>query len=415
MSPATVSRTLGAVRRLCGWLAAEGELPTRPATLTRELLERFMAALRASPEVGEARKRSILVDLKVLLDDLRMHGWEPELPASAAYHRGELPREPRPLPRYIDEFVMAQLESEQALARLPDQTARTLLRLLIETGLRSVDALRLPFDPITRDQAGAPYLVYRNHKLSREAVVPVSDRVVAEIALQQAELRERFRAPPPWLLPRYQRNPAGRYPLGGTTLNRRIADWLRELDIRDAQGRPARVTAHQFRHTLGTRLANNEVPFDTIRRLLDHNSSEMTARYATIKDTTLRREWERFSERINIHGELIPLDPEGPLSDAAWAKQNFARAKQTLPNGYCGLPLQQSCPHPNACLTCDNFLTTEEFLPLHRDQLDRTERLVAEAEASGSDRLVEMNEPVRLNLLRIIDGLERLEPDNHAA
>lgn len=47
-------------------------------------------------------------------------------------------------------------------------------------------------------------------------------------------------------------------------------------------------------------------------------------------------------------------------------------AKQTLPNGYCGLPLQQRCPHPNACLTCDNFLTTSEFLPLHRDQLERS-------------------------------------------
>ena len=34
--------------------------------------------------------------------------------------------------------------------------------------------------------------------------------------------------------------------------------------------------------------------------------------------------------------------------------ENLARAKQTLPNGYCGLPLQQTCPHPNACLTCDS-------------------------------------------------------------
>jgi hypothetical protein len=51
------------------------------------------------------------------------------------------------------------------------------------------------------------------------------------------------------------------------------------------------------------------------------------------------------------------------MSDAAWALENLSRAKQTLPNGYCGLPLQQTCPHPNACLTCDSFLTTMEFLP----------------------------------------------------
>jgi hypothetical protein len=135
----------------------------------------------------------------------------------------------------------------------------------------------------------------------------------------------------------------------------------------------------------------------------------MTARYATIMDGTLRREWERYQQRINIRGEVVPLDPDGPLSDAAWAKENLARAKQTLPNGYCGLPLQQSCPHPNACLTCDHFLTTEEFLPLHRDQLERTERLLADAERNGNRRLVEMNTPVKLNLVRIIEGLEALQ------
>ena len=60
---------------------------------------------------------------------------------------------------------------------------------------------------------------------------------------------------------------------------------------------------------------------------------------------------------------MIPIDPDGLVSEAAWMKERIARAKQTLPNGYCGLPLQQSCPHPNACLTCDHFLTTEQFLP----------------------------------------------------
>ena len=70
--------------------------------------------------------------------------------------------------------------------------------------------------------------------------------------------------------------------------------------------------------------------------------------------------------------------------------------------------MHQTCPHPNACLTCDNFLTTVEFLPAHRDQLQRTEELIAAAQTAGSERLVEMNEPVRLNLVRIIEGLDAL-------
>jgi hypothetical protein len=94
--------------------------------------------------------------------------------------------------------------------------------------------------------------------------------------------------------------------------------------------------------------------------------------------------------------------------DVAAGEVDRARAKQTLANGYCGLPLQQTCPHPNACLTCDSFLTTVEFLPQHREQLARTDDLIAQAKADGRQRLVDMNTPVRLNLLRIIDGLQAL-------
>jgi hypothetical protein len=269
--------------------------------------------------------------------------------------------------------------------------------------------LRLRYDPVTVDEAGAPYLVFFNHKLSREAIIPISDRLVAQIRRQQHDLAERFARPPSILLPRVRANPDGEVAFGWATLHRRLGQWLSDCEVRDATGAPVRVTAHQFRHTVGTRMVNNEVPIDTVQRMLDHSSPQMTLRYATIKDQTLRREWERYQERINIRGEVIPLDPDGPLSDAAWAKENLARAKQTLPNGYCGLPLQQQCPHPNACLTCDNFLTTSEFLPHHRDQLERTDELIAAAAADGRQRVVDMNTPVRLNLLRIIEGLETLE------
>jgi site-specific recombinase XerD len=316
------------------------------------------------------------------------------------------------LPRFVDEFVMGQLERDDILGRLPDLTTRTAIVIIMETGLRSIDCLRLPFDPITTDEAGAPYLRFYNHKAAKDAVIPLSQRVVEQIRRQQRDLCDRFAAPPPFLHPGIRKNPDGKIALTWSTLNRRLQRWLTDCDIRDAADRPVKVTAHQFRHTVGTRMINNEVPMDVVQRMLDHGSPEMTARYATIKDQTLRREWERFQQCINIQGELIPLPDSTAMSDAAWALENLARAKQTLPNGYCGLPLQQTCPHPNACLTCDSFLTTAEFVPAHRDQLTRTEQLIAQAEADGRQRLVDMNEPVRLNLLRIIDGLEALEDDN---
>ena len=82
-------------------------------------------------------------------------------------------------------------------------------------------------------------------------------------------------------------------------------------------------------------------------------------------------------------------------------------ATQTLPNGYCGLPLQRSCPHSNACLTCPVFLTGPEFLPELREQQRRTLTLIDVSERGGQARMVEMNQQVLTNLNRMISEIEK--------
>lgn len=69
-----------------------------------------------------------------------------------------------------------------------------------------------------------------------------------------------------------------------------------------------------------------------------------------ITDQTVRRHWQAAT-KVNINGERVSIDPEGALAQAQWAKTRYGIATQTLPNGYCGLPLQRSCPHANAPLT----------------------------------------------------------------
>jgi len=106
------------------------------------------------------------------------------------------------------------------------------------------------------------------------------------------------------------------------------------------------VAAYRY----GTRLINRGVPQEVVRVLLDHSSGEMTAHYARLHDTTVRRHWEA-ARKVNAKGEAVTIDPGGPLAEANWAKQRLGRATQALPNGYCGLPVQKTCPHANAPLT----------------------------------------------------------------
>jgi hypothetical protein len=162
---------------------------------------------------------------------------------------------------------------------------------------------------------------------------------------------------------------------------------------------------HQWRHTFACRLINRDVPQEVIRVLLDHQSTQMTAHYARITDQTVRRRWEQAT-KVNIKGERIDIDPDGPLGQAQWAKTRYGMATQTLPHGYCGLPVQKSCPHANACLTCPVFLTGPEFLPELREHRGRTLTLIDKAEADGHTRMVQMNTDVLANLDKMIGGID---------
>lgn len=373
-----------------------------PQALTREVIEAHLAHLATRFPAPKTRT-SYISAVAGLLRAGRQHGWEPRLDAHVDVYQEDYPRLPQGQPRALSEAVMAQLEHPDNLAQFKDPRGQLLVRILMSTGLRVGDGCKLALDCIVRDVGGAPYLHYTNHKMRREAFVPIDTELAEAISHhQQWVLAELPSAT--FLLPRPTRNPDGQQPFSTATFRGELVEWLRSCDIRDELGKPARVTPHQWRHTFGTRLINREVPQETVRRLLDHSSHQMTAHYARLSDTTIREQWER-ARKVNISGQQLPPD-SGPLAEAVWMKNNLARAKMALPNGYCTLPLQQSCQYANACLTCPVFVTTTEFLPQHQRQLEATRALIAHAQDQGQQRVVEMNRTVETNLLAIITGLK---------
>ena len=70
-----------------------------------------------------------------------MTGWRARLHSAVIYDE-ELPNRDEGLPRFVPEFVMAQLETDANLAQLPSLTARHLVVVMIETGLRSATLAR---------------------------------------------------------------------------------------------------------------------------------------------------------------------------------------------------------------------------------------------------------------------------------
>jgi len=369
------------------------------AEVDRALLERYLADLHAEWS-GRQRHNDHIGQLNSFLQAIRQHRWDGTIPATSLIFADDYPKRNAPVPRVLAEHVMAQVEQPSNLHRWGNPAFRVVTMVLVRCGLRVNDALRLKADCVITDAEGAPYLRYVNHKMKREALVPIDEEICAEVTGQQERA-----GLSPWLFPRPIKNPDGRFPSSSGTYREALYRWLQHCDVRDEQGRPVHLTPHQWRHTLGTRLINRDVPQEVVRRLLDHDSAEMTAHYARLHDTTVRRHWEA-ARKVDITGKSVTIEQDGALSEAAWAKQRLGRATQALPNGFCGLPVQRACPHANACLTCPMFLTTVEFLPEHHKHREQVHRIASSAERRGQARVAEMNRQVLTNLDRVIASLE---------
>jgi integrase len=392
----------GAVTRFAGFLQAAGI--TGPAQVSRDVLERYLPELhRAVADAGSRRHEIGL--LNTFLHDIRRHQWAASLPPGAMFFPEDYPRQPQALPRFLAEQVMAQVEDPANLARLGNPAYELITLILIRCGLRITDATSITSGCLARDPDGAPYLRYFNRKMKREALVPIDEELGKLIGDQQDRARATWPDPPPVLFPRPSANIDGSRPILSATYRKALYRWLERCDLRDEHGQPVRLTPHQWRHTLGTRLINRDVPQHIVQKILDHDSPQMTAHYARLSDKTVRDHWDK-ARKVSATGQPVRISPDGPLGDAAWAKHHLSRATQALPNGYCQLPLVKTCPHANSCLTCPMFLTTAEYLPQHHAQRKQALQIITAAEATGHTRLAEMNRQVAVNLDNIITALE---------
>jgi integrase/ferredoxin len=411
-APRTMSSYLVGIGYFSEWLAEHAPEVSAPGLLSRSVLEDYMLWVRHESPWKPATRNQRLLSVRLLLEEQREDGLA-GLPAGAVIHGAELPRVGYQLPKTLPGEVFEQWIDPANLALLDDRD-RTIVLVLAFTGFRVSSVVTLTRDCVEVGSDGHPYLRYFNVKGSREAMLPIPPLLAEQIHRQQASLGERF-ADSEWLFPSRLHRGAKRgvVHINPSTVRLVIDRYVRRAEIRTADGKLALgVHPHLFRHHLGTSMVNENIPLTVIQDVLDHGSIEMTARYARLRDETVKQAVKRWHERVNIRGERIALPVDGPLEQAAWMKERIARAKQALPNGYCGLPLVQSCPHPNACLTCDSFLTDGSFRPVHQQQQTETSRLLQKARKHNNVRLIEVLERDEQSLARILDGLDQIDADH---
>jgi integrase/recombinase XerD len=241
----------------------------------------------------------------------------------------DLPALPERESREIPEPVLEQLREH--LETLPTTMLRMVV-ILLECGMRIGELCTLPLDCLVGNEEQGWYLRSYQSKMKQEHIIPLVDpTVIGAIQAQQRDMCEQWGSTCPYLFPRTS---AHRLPFSQGTFRGCLNRWALEREIRDTSGKLYRFQAHQFRHSLGMRLLNEDVPIEVIGRLLGHHSFVMTQVYARKRIQKQREELERVARRrktVNYLGQVVTGDVRANDPEAQLLRRGIRG--QTLPVG----------------------------------------------------------------------------------
>lgn len=311
------------------------------------------------------------------LSEIAEWGWD-EAPSRRLLFASDVPRLPRPLPRYLP--VDADRRLTDALTESPYRLAADALLLQRACGLRIGELLDLELDCVHEVPGQGSWLKVPLGKLDTERMVPLDEQILTIID-QIIEIRSAGRPLPH---PRTGRPAQFLFTHHGKRLSQNAV--RAELDRAATAAGIGHVTPHQLRHTYATALVNAGVSLQSLMALLGHSSAAMSLRYAKLFDATVRTEYERALDLAKAHIGALPARQQLPLTDVTGATdwKETPTFKARLAGGFCmRAPAQGSCPYANICEHCPSFRTDATYLPVLAAQRVDAETLATDAQARG--------------------------------
>jgi integrase len=383
--------------KFIAWIAQTSPQVETWAEVTREHMLDYAEAMKTliSPQTGKplgvVSRRSQLSRLSVFLADIATWGWE-DAPSRPLLLKGDLPKRPQRIPRYIPEQELDRLM--MAIRSLPCPFQRAALLTARWSGARREEIGRLSLECLDRYPDGTARLHIPAGKTKRERIVPLNEE--AAVAIQEVQaLRKQLaveRGFPDRLTGIETRYLFVRH--GKLLSVEYLFQWAlqaacAQVGLVDVKGK-ATITAHRFRHTVGKQLAEKGAKLHTIMTVLGHASPHMTLVYAQISDPVVRQDYQAvLGPGATIAGPHVEALRAGKLSptDLQWLQDNFFKTELEL--GRClRLPQEGPC-ECELYLTCAKFVTTPAYAPRLRRRLRIEQELVGDARQHGWQREVE--------------------------
>ncbi|MEU1187558.1 site-specific integrase [Streptomyces sp. NPDC005859] len=399
--PSTVDKLELAIRRFGDWLGEHHPEIDSFADVTRDHCLGWLQHIAETPTeqtgkpLGVVSRIQRTSGLGQFFRDTAAWQWD-GVPGHSLIGPGDSPKSPIKVPRFIPDNELDRLMPVVEQIACPFQRAAVLVARW--SGARRDEIRRLPIDCLDRYPDGTARLRLPARKTYKERVVPL--HADAATALQKViDLRkngperpftDELTGQPVRYLFMQHGKLLSTYYLFDTPIQAACkAVGLVQPGGRGGAGRGT-VTAHRFRHTVGTQLAERGAKLHTIMKVLGHSSVSMALVYAQISDQEVLRDYKAVLEPgASIAGPAAEELKSGTLPEAAvdWLKTNFFKTELEL--GHClRLPAEGPC-ECDLYLTCAKFVTTPAYAPRLRARRKVEHALAADAANHGWAREVE--------------------------
>lgn len=356
------------------------------------------------------------------------------LPDDVLFIRSDIPSEPlskrngRALPGWVTDVVIANLP---VLEERCDLLRRRLVELMLDTGRRPIELCKLPLNCLESDATGKPVLIYTDFKNNRTGRrLPIWEETAQIIRDQQAFVRSRFPDTPLSqlaLFPRDTANRSGTKPAEESSFSnghRRFINSIAHLFSREViggNGQPytehfdhMAIVPYCYRHNYAQRLADNGVPPDVLRDLMDHRSMQTTLTYYRVTERRIREAVDRVAaHQFDGSGGRVYRGVSKLLDDE---HLRLRIGQVAVPFGICTEPSNvkaggAACPSRYRCVGCGHFRTDASYLPELKSYLqqllsDQERRRVFSAPAIAAESAPDEGEITKLRRL-----IRRVEAD----
>lgn len=323
---------------------------------------------------------------------------------------------------FIPDDVLAQIN--EALKKEENPYLKYGIIILQSTGMRIGDLLKLRIDCIKPHLISGYIIEWTQHK-GRKDKAPMPARSECVVAIEKlievtAELRDEADEKDKDTLMIW-RVPVGKgagkvMPISKGTFGTVWFDkFIKDNNIKDANGDYYNLTSHQFRRTLGTDMLSKGTNINVIQQVLGHSDPSVTKRfYADVKD----KERAEVFKSIGVIGNINQIQSSAfdNVSEFEWFKANKDKCVAGLCDGYCTKPVTNGniCPRllkRQKCYTCSRYITTPEYLEAHKQHLANLEKQLEEGAIYG-EHYAEHFIPTIEVLKVIIERLEGLQNGN---